>query len=126
MNAWDILIKNKGTPVTVYVITVAVYDDYNALDWENSTKTSYETVCMPFPEVSGPTLTKSPQGWGDNEPFKAYFPTNITIPSNTGEIADIVEMEGKRYRIEASDWPTYGRLKRNAILLMPLPGENQG
>jgi len=126
MNAWDQLIKNKGIEATIYVVSSAVYDEYNNLDWDASTITSSTSKCLIFPASSGPTLNKDMEGWGDVEPFNAHFPTNITIPTNTGPDADVVEIQGQRYRVEASDFPTYGRLKRNKVLLRPLPGNNLG
>lgn len=127
MTVHDAIIRKNGIPVTVYQITSAVYDDYDNLDWDASTKTTIETHMLPN-EPTNTSFKQKQTGWSDRDEFEADFPSDVDVPAGQGVEADVVvDEDGNRYRIQGYDPRTkFMGLRRRKLLVSPLGGNQTG
>ena len=124
----DAFIKQNGQTVTIYRITSPVYDDYDNLDWENSTKTTTKArMLVGNRKTETPSLRKSAEGWDYQEILIVFFPSDTDISPRNGIDADIVETtDGKRFRVNRTDFDNILGVRKKKVFLEPLRGKNQG
>jgi len=127
----DSFISSNGIDVKIYTITSAVYDtDYDALDWDSSTKTTTDTkMVIGNRKSEAPSLEKSDSGWLYQDPLLiCFFPSDIDISPRNGYDADVVEIvsTGERYRVNRTDIDSILGFTKKKIFLEAIKGGDQG
>jgi hypothetical protein len=126
--AADAFIKQNGQTVTIYTITNPVYDDYDNLDWENSTKTTTKArMIVGNRKTETPSLRKSTEGWDYQDILIVFFPSDTDISPRNGVDADVVETsDGKRFRVNRTDFDNILGVRKKKVFLEPLRGHTLG
>ena len=128
--AADFFIRSQGMTVTVYkIVSEVFYNDYDELDWENSTKTSFPAKMLIGNRKSEvPSAKKSKEGWDYQDPLLiVFFPSDTDISPRNGYNADVVELStGGRYRVNRTDYDNILGIKKRKVFLEALRGYEQG
>lgn len=128
--AADFFIRSQGMTVTVYkIVSEVFYSDYDELDWENSTKTSYPAKMLIGNRKSerGSIFMSDAGREGIDPVLIVFFPSDVDVSFRDGYNADVVELaNGDRYRVNRMDVDRILGVIKNKVFLSALTGKEQG